>query len=133
MTRSFPKMPRMADFASFGEAVGLTLGWPAGTLLADYNANRREASAAQLEDSLVAEVLLRNAHSFYHWTGTSAELLALLARGVSKKDASSSRWPKAPGWFTNELRRIAPQLRMQGISVTFERSREQRLIVIRKT
>ncbi len=53
-----PKMPRMADFAAFGEAVGLTLGWPAGTLLADYDANRREASAAQLEDSAVGNVLV---------------------------------------------------------------------------
>ena len=32
-TIDFPKLPRMADFAAFGEAVGHSLGWPAGTLL----------------------------------------------------------------------------------------------------
>ena len=81
-----PKLPRMADFAAFGEAVGRTLGWPAGTFLADYNDNRRESTATQLEDSLVANVLLRNAHRLDGWTGTASELLALLTQGVGKKD-----------------------------------------------
>ena len=40
-TIRLPKLPRMADFAAFGEAVGRTLGWPSGMFLADYNDNRR--------------------------------------------------------------------------------------------
>ena len=48
---SLPKLPRMADFAAFGEAVGRALGWPDGTVLADYNDNRREATLTQLEVS----------------------------------------------------------------------------------
>ncbi len=126
-----PKMPRMADFAAFGEAVGRTLGWPAGTLLADYNANRREASVTQLEDSLVANLLLKNSDRLGGWNGTASELLSLLSRAVGGRSAASAHWPKSPARFTNELRRIAPQLRMHGLSITFERSRESRLITIR--
>ncbi len=125
-----PKLPRMADFAAFGEAVGQTLQWPAGTFLADYHDNRREATVTQLEDSMVAAVLLGNAHRLDGWSGTASELLALLARGVSKKTASSYRWPKSPERLTNEIRRISPQLRINGLSVTFERNRERRLITI---
>ena len=44
--------------------------------------------------------------------------------------ASSSRWPKSPWLLSNELRRIAPQLRMHGISVTYERTREKRLLTL---
>ena len=125
-----PKMPRMADFAAFGEAVGRTLQWPDGTFLADYDDNRRESTATQLEDSLVATVLLRNSHRLDGWTGTASELLALLTQGVSKGVASSSRWPKSPWLLSNELRRIAPQLRTNGISVTYERNRERRLLTL---
>jgi hypothetical protein len=38
------ELPRMADFAAFDEAVGRTLEWPAGTFLAAYTENRRDAT-----------------------------------------------------------------------------------------
>ena len=59
---NLPKLPRMADFAAFGEAVGRTLRWPAGTFLADYDDNRRESTVTQLEDSTRGNLLLRIAH-----------------------------------------------------------------------
>ena len=101
-------MPRVADFAAFGEAVGRTLQWPDGTFLTDYDDNRWESTASHLEESLVATVLLRNSHCLDGWTGTASELLALLTQGASKAVASSSRWPKSPWLRSNELRRIAP-------------------------
>ena len=54
-----PRLPRMADFAAFGEAVCQTLQWPAGMFLHDYEDNRREATMTQLEDSIVGTVLLK--------------------------------------------------------------------------
>ena len=59
--------------------------------------------------------------------------LGVLTRGVSKSAASSSRWSKSPARLIYELRRIAPQLRMQGLSVTFERNRESRLLTLTQT
>ena len=38
-------LPRMADFARFGEAVGRALGSPANTFLSAYLGNRKDASA----------------------------------------------------------------------------------------
>ena len=102
-TIHLPKLPRMADFAAFGEAVGRTLGWPAGMFLADYNDNRRESTVTQLEDSLVGTVLLENAHGMADWTGTPSRATPLLSLVVGKKVASSARWPKSPAWLTNEL------------------------------
>ncbi len=127
------KLPRMADFAAFGEAVGRSLGWRAGTFLADYYDNRRESTATQLEDSPVAEVLLRIAPDLGIWTGTASELLAMLNDAVGRRMSSSSRWPKSPWFLSNEIRRIAPQLRMNGISITTERNREKRLFTLKST
>jgi hypothetical protein len=123
-----PALPRMADFAAFGEAVGRSLGWPAGKLLADYYANRRESTASQIEDSPVAAALLAFAENTRFWTGTATGLLSHLVVASGKKVTSSARWPKSPGRFTNELRRLSPQLRPHGLTITFERDRERRLV-----
>jgi len=40
-------------------------------------------------------------------------------------------WPKTVAAFSRELRRIAPQLRVHGISITFERKSEERVITVR--
>ena len=41
-TLELTELPRMADFARFGEAVGRGLGWPADTFLSAYSDNRYE-------------------------------------------------------------------------------------------
>jgi hypothetical protein len=53
-----PEMPRMADYARWGEAVGRGLGWPSDKFLSTYNANRKEATWTTLDDSAVAVALL---------------------------------------------------------------------------
>ena len=64
------------------------------------------------------------------WTGTASELLSELSAGVGSKRAASARWPKTAWWLTNELRRLAPQLRMLGLFISFEGSSKGHLIVI---
>ena len=116
------ELPRMADFAAFAEAVGRALGWEAGTVISDYMANRQDANAAQIEDSLLASFLLEDGCApgkVLNWHGTATELFEDLRRTVGKK-ASSAGWPKSPRGFTNELRRIAPQLRNNGVFIAFE-------------
>ena len=121
--RSLPSIrlaesPRMADFATFGEAVGCGLGWPAGSFLSAYNDNRRDTTMATLEDSLVAEaVVVLVGTVIRQWTGTPTKLHAALTEIVGKKNAASAIWPKSSSKLGNELRRIAPQLRMHGVSI----------------
>ena len=43
------ELPRMADFACLGEAVGRALGWPEGMFLATYSENRHETTVTALE------------------------------------------------------------------------------------
>jgi hypothetical protein len=122
------ELPRMADFAAASDAVGRGLGWPHGTILADYEASRLEAAAAQIEDSLLATVLVQHAASLGSWTGSPADLHAKLTKAAGRHTAASARWPKATDRFAAELRRIAPQLRMHGINLTFGRTSKGRFI-----
>ena len=47
-------VPRMADFAVFGDAVSRALGNPPGTFLDAYRQNRRDANESAVEDNPVA-------------------------------------------------------------------------------
>jgi len=125
------EVPRMTDYAFFGEAVGRGLGWPAGSFLSAYNDNRLDATVATLEDSLVGTALLRLVCPLVkHWSGTTTKLHEALTQVVGKKIAASARWPKTSSMLGNELRRIAPQLRMHGLSINFEKIREGRLVTL---
>ena len=128
---SLPELPRMADYAKWGEAVGRGLGWASESFLSTYNDNRKEATLMVLDDSAVGSVLLQIAPmKSTTWAGSSAELLAVLTKFVGKKVAASARWPKTATQFSNELRRVAPLLYMHGLSIQFSRNQEKRLILI---
>jgi len=125
-----PELPRMADFALWGEAVGYGQDWPREAFLSAYTRNRREATVEALEDSPVAAALIRTIPTVEHWTGPCAKLHASLASVIGKKTAASARWPKSTSAFSSELRRLAPQLRMRGINISFSRNSERRLVTI---
>jgi hypothetical protein len=126
------ELPRMADFARFGEAVGRGLGWPPGTFISAYNDNRRASSAAALEDSVVAATLLELASSGKapSQAKSPTDLLSFLTDMADRKAISSARWPKTPSMLSNELRRLAPQLRARGMSVAFSKTHKSRMITI---
>ena len=82
-----------------------------------------------LEDSPVANLMLTFARTGVHWTGTPLELYRTIAQIAGKTPAA--RWPKTVHAFGNELRRIAPQLRLHGLSIDFERRRDARIVTLR--
>ena len=125
------ELPRMADYAIWGEAVGRGLGWEPGTFLSTYTDNRKEATLTDLLDSPLGNVLLQVARLITGLSGTPAKLHAKLTEIVGKKVAASADWPKTSEKFSNELRRLAPQLRMHGMSVSFERRHEGRIITLK--
>ena len=125
------ELPRMADYAIWGEAVGRGLGWEPGTFLSTYTDNRKEATLTDLLDSPLGNLLLRVAHKITGLAGTPARLHASLTRIVGKKVAASADWPKTSEKLGCELRRLAPQLRMHGMSVSFERRNDGRIITLR--
>jgi hypothetical protein len=127
------KLPRMADFARFGEAVGRGLGRPPETFLAAYLDNRQQATLSTLEDSILANTLLKmveNSLGLVEWSMPASEMLATLTLSLDRRIAKSPRWPKTPIMFSSELRRLAPTLAENGLFVIFKRTEKQRLIIL---
>jgi hypothetical protein len=127
------KLPRMADFARFGEAVGRGLGWPPETFLAAYLDNRQQATLSTLEDSMLANMLLKmkeRCSGLVEWNMPASEMLAKLTLSLDRRIAKSPRWPKTPNMLSGELRRLAPTLAENGLYVIFKKTKESRLITL---
>jgi hypothetical protein len=125
-------LPRMADFARLGEAIGRALGWPAEAFLSAYQGNRKDAGTASIEESVLGRLVLRYVRlgGLVDFTLSPAEMLRTFSEDVLPRDAASIRWPKTPSAFSNEVRRLAPQLREHGLHVTFTRNANGRFITL---
>lgn len=117
------RLPRLADFAEFVVAAEVAGQWPTGAFLAAYLGNRERANEVVLDGDPVAAAL----RGLGAWQGTAGELLERLNLAVPTKPRS---WPQSPRALTNVIRRLTPALRRVGCRITFERSREGRLVVI---
>jgi len=69
------KLPRMATFARWGEAVSQYLGSEPGKFLATFLGNQQSASAELLEDSPLVSELMSFGRGKETWIGTAQQLL----------------------------------------------------------
>jgi hypothetical protein len=127
-------LPRMADFAVFGEAVSRAMGNTAGMFADVYRDTRQVANKAAVEGSPVAvAVVALMKDRELPWTGTATELLKELTDLVGDKVSISKAWPKDPTRMGGALKRAAPLLRAtENIDVDGARDKKSRSILIAK-
>jgi hypothetical protein len=131
------EIPRMADFARFGVAVGMALGWPDDAFINAYQANRRDSSRFVVEGDAVARAIRdllgkQTDDGTDEWKSTATELLTYLRSVILNWDKDKS-FPKDASHLSSHLMQIAPALRAEGIDVVRSgRSRLARMITIRR-
>ena len=113
------RMPRMADFALWGEAVCQAIGKPPGEFMTAYTANRRDASSLIVDDDPVAVHLRKFMEGRSEWEGTARELLDELTELGGDSVKRQKDWPTSPRGMSGALRRLAPALRSNGIDLAF--------------
>jgi hypothetical protein len=129
-TVTLDRLPRMADFARWGEAVCQASGFQPGEFIDAYTANRQNATEAILEDSPITGALRLLVPEGKSWEGTGSELLGALSLKVAEQIRQSKRWPKSPRAMSGTIRRLAPALRVAGIDIEFSRDRHARTVTI---
>jgi hypothetical protein len=114
---------RLADVAIWVTACEPAFGWPMGTFLDAYRANRREAVEKLIEMDPVALAIRSGMNTRENYRATVTQL----ATDFSMKGD--------PGRIGEGLRVIAPPLRKVGINITFERDGHAgtRMVRITKT
>src|SRR5262249_37653836 len=118
---SLSAKPRMADFAKWIVAAEPALPWPTGAFMAAYSENRCERNVLALEHSLIAAPLLELMTTAGEWQGTAQDLLDVLEHRADERSRKHKDWPTNPRKLSGDLRRIAPNLRAEGILVDFDK------------
>lgn len=122
-TLRLPELPRMADFATWGEAVSRTLGYADGRFLEAYRANVKGQMDEVLDSDPVArgvlELLTEDAPTF---TGTTAALMAHFHEKLETemKDRDSG-WPRTSQGLGRRLRVLHATLNDAGITMLWDR------------
>jgi hypothetical protein len=89
---------------------------------------RRQSAAQSIATLIFGDGQGNRPRRIYWLSETPTKLYAKLTAIVGKKVAVSANWPEHTEKFGDELRRLAPQLRMHGLNVSFERRHEGRII-----
>jgi hypothetical protein len=112
--------PRMADFAEWIVAAEPALPWQPGAFLTAYVCNQLDANALTLEASPVAQAVREFMQPrTERWSGTATALLIELDGLTSEQVRRQKVWPASARKLSNDLRRLAPNLRAIGIALTF--------------
>jgi hypothetical protein len=114
------RLPRMADFALLGEAVGMALDWPKGEFAKVYKANRDDQTGTILEGSIIYPALRALVPAAGKWEGTAGQLLSVLNKQTEAR-TNDRAWPGNGRVLSGALRRLAPTLRKAGLAVEFFR------------
>ena len=111
---------RMADFERLGEAYLRSRGLPAGEFSRLYSNEVKEGVGRALESFGIVhaiESLMSNSElNRGGWSGTVGDLLQAL---TLTSTTDRSQWPRTPKGLADQLRRLAPALREQGVKVDF--------------
>lgn len=126
-------LPRMADFAKWVAAGVPELGFTAGAFMAAYRENIEVGQSAGIESSPVGRAVLNFMGNRIDWNGTAADLQAVLGQCVDESTLRSHAWPKSPRGLSGAVRRLAPALRLAGISIATSRQADGRLLTLCNT
>jgi putative DNA primase/helicase len=127
-------LPRMADFVTWVSAAEPALGWPEGSFRAAYARNRTESNAMVLETSQLYGPIVRIVAEGL-WEGTPSNLYDKVWENGPTYGDSTKQLPASVKELSQALRRLAPNLRQEGIDVDFVRtpgSGSKRVIRIRR-
>ncbi len=131
-----PKLPRMADFATWVCAAEPALGWEEGSFLEAYRQNREDSNSLALEASVLFPLIAQSAERGM-WQGTATELLEVLRMELLTATVSdTTSFPKSARELSQAMRRLAPNLIQVGVTVEFHKTagdNSRRMISIRKS
>lgn len=126
-------LPRMADFAAWAAAGIPALGFTSADFMAAYRDNIEVGQSAGIEGSPVGRAVLNFMGNRIDWNGTAADLHAALGQCVDESTLRSHAWPRSPRGLSGTVRRLAPALRLAGISVATSRTAGGRFLTLCNT
>lgn len=125
----FSKLPRMADFAAWGAAIAIALGYSQEEFFEAYEQNRGRQVEESLESSPVAAVVMHFLRSHPVLSGTTSEVHKVVLEHAEAAGIDGRSLPRNPKSFGRAIVEITPSLVSLGYCVNKIR-RKSRLIEI---
>jgi Bifunctional DNA primase/polymerase, N-terminal len=117
-------LPRMADFAVWGEAVARAMDYKPMEFLDAYNRNIGKQNIEAIESNQLAQAIVKFVSSWYDeekktcWISPTSKVLENLNKTAQTYniDTSNKEWPKASNSLTKRLRPLLSNLR-EGLGI----------------
>lgn len=121
-TVKLDKLPRMADFARWGYAIGEALGGLGNEFLEQYRENQNSRNIEVIHSNVVATLIVELMKNRYEWKGLISELHRVLEEnflqcGISTK---CKEFPAKPNALSRKIKEIESNLKEVGISFTIK-------------
>lgn len=131
-TVKLDKLPRMADFARWGYAVGEALGGFGDEFLEEYNANQSQRNIEILNVDIVATLVVAFMKDKPEWSGLISDLYNQLTAtapqyGINTKGKA---FPSAPNGLSRRLNGLKSNLQEAGISFILKSKMQGREITL---
>jgi hypothetical protein len=112
-------LPRMADFALWGEAIARALGYKELEFIKVYNDNIGKQNIEVMESNILGQAISRFLNTWYSperpacWFGTTSDLLDKLTSIALEYNINvgSKSWPKAANSLSRKLKSILSNIR----------------------
>jgi hypothetical protein len=130
------RLPRMAEFAEYGEMISRCMGNPGNLFINAYYKNIKLQSQEVLDLSVLASPILQllTNRNDEEWIGTPTGLLSDLEYCAEqlKINTNSKSWPKMANVLSRRLKEIRINLKQIGIEIEYDHDGKQRVMKIRK-
>lgn len=130
-----PGLPRLADWARWGEAAGPALGWEPGSFVTAIDAGQDEQVELSIDDVIEIRGLIEYMADTPEVRLTATELLEVIHQFLDIDPAGRQDLLRRGADLSRELKVFAPALRKHGIECEFGREgggTRDRYILVRK-
>lgn len=129
-------LPRMAEFAEYGEVISRCIGYDEYEFIDAYFENIDIQNEEVIESSIIARVIIEFMENRQVWKGTSSELYSVLMTIVEDKTEGvyvrNRDWPKAANSLSRKINEIESTLKEKGIEIShsYDNKRKSRIIIL---
>lgn len=121
-TVNLKRLPRMADFARWGYAIGEALGGLGNEFLEEYNRNQESHNIEVLNSDVVATLIVEFMKDKAEWTGLISQLHGELSQAAPQCgiNCRGKDFPSQPNVLSRRLGNLKSNLSIAGISFTMK-------------
>lgn len=135
-TLQLPQLPRLADYATYGTAAAIALGYSPESYLLAFHENVKNQNQSAIETSSIAQVVIEFMQDKNDWSGSSSDLYSLLkplAENAKLEIGGKDGFPKSLNKLWTVLKPVRTNLMSIGITATHSRSSSHAVISLTKT